>query len=83
MNYLHELQPPAKWKAGTQSSGDFYFDCGGCGAKEPEIAGVIASVPESPTYRDVVVLRSPGTPFVRAAMFCRQCWDTQIAAART
>ena len=80
MNYLHELQAPQKWKAGSVGSGktrrDFYHDCADCHAKEPVIKGFLSTATE-PRFEQMCVLRD-GSCF-RLAVFCPGCFDKRLA----
>ena len=78
---LFSLEPPAKWRAGftgtDANSPPFYFDCAGCGAKEPEIAGVIGT---GPTLEDIGVIPRDG--LYKTAMFCALCFEKLQAQAK-
>ena len=75
---LFELDPPAKWRAGfdggTEENGGrpFYFHCGYCGAKEPEIAAFYGT---GPTFSEIGILKVDGGPFCNPAMMCQECYD--------
>jgi hypothetical protein len=77
---LYTLDQPRKWKAGTvgKDQTPFYFDCGACGAKEPEIHGFAGT---GPTYPEIAIIRQKGSVFVNPAMFCRACYAEQLRLA--
>jgi hypothetical protein len=64
-----QLEPPARWQAGTtgEDHRPIYFDCADCGAREPEIAGFLG---RSPDYHGIAVLRPEGEVIGRLALFC-------------
>lgn len=72
---LYEVDPPTKWQAGTVGADHvpFYFDCAGCDAKEPAIAGMIGT---GPTFSQVAIIPpADGSGFpVKAALYCAPCW---------
>ena len=70
------LEPPRQWRAGDVGGKPFHFDCAGCRAKEPEIAGIISS---DGTYAGIGLLRAEGA-FVRPAMFCAPCMASRLAS---
>lgn len=74
------LTPPARWQAGTVGAEQtpFYFDCADCGAKEPEIAGIIST---DGTFGGIGVVKVNGGPFMNPAMFCASCWSVRMFAA--
>lgn len=76
-----ELDPPQKWQAGSVGTKPFFFDCARCEAKEPEIAGFLADA-SNPTFSGVVVLKRKDSNFLKTAMFCRPCFDAEVAEAK-
>ncbi len=78
----YQLTPPKQWQAGSVGDKPFYFDCADCGAKEPPIAGILASVPEGPVPRQVgydqVGILTDGPRGPRNAMFCQPCFEKRI-----
>lgn len=77
----YSLVPPVKWKAGTSAPNTpnevvFYFDCADCGAKEPEIAGILSS---DGTFLGMAVLKIEGSSFFNPAMFCAACYQARLA----
>ncbi len=77
----YELVPPTQWKAGTVAPGTpneqvFYFDCADCGAKEPEIAGILSS---DGTFLGMGILKVEGSSFFNPAMFCAPCFKKRIS----
>lgn len=78
------VEPPRKWKAGhvgTNPPKDFFFNCCICGAKEPEISGILADV-NNPTFTGIAVLKQPGTSFLNPAMYCADCFKSECEKAK-
>lgn len=80
----YELIPPTKWQAGrsapdTPNEVVFYFDCADCGAKEPEIAGILST---DGTYSGIGIMPAKGSAFYNPAMFCAPCFKTRIDKAK-
>ena len=78
----YELNPPMKLRAGftgEKQDKPFYFDCCACGAKEPEIAGVLASEDATADGRlafDKIGVISGGERGPRHALYCAACFAT-------
>jgi hypothetical protein len=79
----YELNPPMKLRAGftgEKQDQPFYFDCCACGAKEPEIAGVLASEDGTADGRlafDKIAVLDSGPPG-RLALYCAACFATIV-----
>lgn len=82
--YSYRFEPPFRWEAGAIGGRTIYFDCGACGAKEPELhAGVFSRPVENTPYgarvqfADVMIFsRDPNSPFKglgAPALFCKAC----------
>ena len=72
-----ECVPPVKWQAGTTGNEEtaFYFDCAGCGAKGPTIAGFIS---DAGTFKGIGLMNVGGSPFMKTAMFCAECFAKRV-----
>ncbi|HVM48618.1 MAG TPA: hypothetical protein VMU04_11360 [Candidatus Acidoferrum sp.] len=88
---LCQLDPPTRLRAGF--TGDeqhpFYFDCALCGAKEPPIAGALASGLDGDGSQvlsfDKIAILTPtdgrgGSS--RHALYCAACFAKEVAAAQ-
>ena len=73
------LEPPARWKAGTAGTETLYFDCADCGAKDPEVAGILSS---DGTYQGIALLGKIEGCNLRPAMFCATCFAARLAAGQ-
>ena len=79
----YELNPPMKLRAGfkdEQRQQPLYFDCCACSAKEPEIAGVLASEDGTADGRlafDKIAVLDSGPPG-RLALYCAACFATIV-----
>jgi len=79
----YELNPPMRLRAGfkdQQRQQPLYFDCCACGAKEPEIAGVLASEDATADGRlafDKIAVLDAG-PLGRLALYCATCFATIV-----
>lgn len=73
------LEPPARWKAGLAGAETLYFDCADCGAKDPEIAGILSS---DGTYQGIGLLGELHGCNLRPAMFCAPCFAARLAAGQ-
>lgn len=71
---LYELTPPRKWQAGLAGGEPFYFPCGQCGAKEPEIHGFIG---EGPEFHRIAVRREGH--FYVPMMLCGSCFEKKLS----
>lgn len=83
---FYGFHPPRQWQAGTtgEACTPFFFSCCGCGAKDCEIAGVIATagiVDRKIELADVAVRKCPDSVFVNPAMFCKPCYGIEILKA--
>jgi hypothetical protein len=79
----YSLEPPTKWQAGISAPGTpneqtFYFDCADCGAKEPDIAGILSS---DGTFSGMGILKVEGSAFFNPAMFCAPCFAKRLEVA--
>jgi hypothetical protein len=80
----YELNPPIKLRAGftgDKQDKPLYFDCCACGAKEPEIAGVLASENATADGRlafDKIGVISGGERGPRHALYCAACFATIV-----
>jgi hypothetical protein len=73
--FLCKLTPPVQWQAGFIGDTPFYFDCAGCGAKAPKIAGILATSP-NPTYQDILIVHTGDKRYtwdLARAMYCAEC----------
>ena len=82
------MEPPFKWQAGTVGKDPgmpFYFDCAGCGAKEPELAGVFARPGLGGDVKlrreDIGVERTPDG-FYKLCLYCVPCTAARVEKAR-
>ena len=73
---LYEVSVPQKWQAGSIGDKVLYFDCGYCGAKEPEIAAFLAT---GPAFHEIGVVAVNGRN--NLAMMCAACYANQQAVA--
>ncbi len=78
----YAVEPPTKWHAGFTGSKPnqvpIYFSCADCGAKEPEIAGIISS---DGSYNGIGLLGELDGCNLRPAMFCAPCYAKRIGKA--
>lgn len=82
--YYFDVVPPAKWRAGfigaDPDQKPFYFACCECGAKGPEMAGIICTAPTG-KFEDIALLPVKDSPFVNPAMYCSDCWKEKVDEA--
>ena len=73
------LDPPARWQAGAvgKDRTPIYFSCADCGAKEPEIAGIIST---DGTFKGIGLSKTE-SGFYNPAMFCAPCLAKRLPPA--
>lgn len=81
---LYEVTPPARWPAGAEISADgtktpLYFDCGDCGARNIEVAGLISrpGLGERVQWTNILILTTQrdGREVYVPALLCQACTD--------
>lgn len=75
MLHAYELVTPKQWQAGTvgEARTPIYFDCAGCGAKAPVIAGYLGFRPD---FAGIAMVSRDGRygKEHHLALYCQPCW---------